>query len=93
MSRPKEEEKIQINIKLNKSKVEEIEKLAKRLKLSRSKMIKNLIDSGLDDAKIIDRLKGFELFMAGGKIVEMMKEKFYKGEVKLEEEGELKVKL
>ena len=88
----KEEEKIQVTIKLKKSMHDEIEKFAEKLGISKTQLIINLIDTGLDDVKIFNSLKLYDLMMMGGRVTRAIKEKFYKGEANLED-GELKIKM
>ena len=88
--RPKAiEAKEQYTVMLKPSVVKEIDKLAKKLGVSRSQLMANLIDIGLDDAKLFNNLGLFRLVMAGGKAAGKLKKAFYKGELEfLEEEAE-----
>lgn len=88
----KDEEKIQVTIKLKKSMHDEVEKFAEKLGISKTQLIINLIDTGLDDVKIFNALKLYDLMMIGGRITRSIKEKFYKGEAVIED-GELKIKV
>ena len=88
----KDEERIQITIKLKKSMHDELEKFAEKLGISKTQLIINLIDTGLDDVKILSALKLYDLVMVGGRVTKAIKEKFYKGEASIED-GELKIKM
>jgi hypothetical protein len=88
----KEEKKTQVTLNIKNDTLKEIDELAKKLNLSRSQMVVNLLENGLDDTKILDSFGIFDVFMAGGKFARSMKEKFYKGQASLED-GELKMKL
>lgn len=88
----KEEKKTQITLNIKDNTLEEVDALAKKLNLSRSQLIVNLMESGLDDAKLLDGFGLFDVFMSGGKLAKSIKEKFYKGEARLEG-GELKMQL
>jgi hypothetical protein len=80
--RPKAiEAKEQYTVMLKPSVVKEIDKLAKKLGVSRSQLMANLIDIGLDDAKLFNNLGLFRLVMAGGKAAGKLKKAFYKGEL------------
>lgn len=88
--RQKDEKKTQVTINIKDNTLKEIDDLAKKLNLSRSQIVVNLVESGLDDAKILDELGAFDIFMAGGKLAKSIKEKFYKGLATMED-GELKM--
>lgn len=62
MARPKKENaKIQVNVMLEPEIIQDIDKLAKKIKSSRSQFVRNLIHYGLDDVKLLDKsgLLGF----------------------------------
>ena len=88
----KNEEKIQITVKMKKSMHDEIEERAEKLGISKTQLIINLVDTGLDDMKIFSALGLVDLVMIGGRITRTIKEKFYRGEAVIEE-GELKIKM
>jgi hypothetical protein len=88
----KDEEKIQITIKMKKSMHDEVEELAGKLGISKTQLIVNLVDTGLDDMRIFNTLGLVDLVTIGGRITKSIKEKFYKGEAVIKE-GELKIKM
>jgi hypothetical protein len=92
VKKTKDEEKIQVTIKLKKGMHDELEKFAKKLGISKTQLIINLVETGLDDVKIFDELGLYDLVMLGGRVTRAIKEKFYKGEATVEE-GELKIKM
>ena len=55
-------ERPQITLKLDKSAIEKLDKYAKELKITRQQLMENLIDTGLDDLKI---LKASGMLMIG----------------------------
>ena len=82
MGRPKlKESKKQYTIMLKPSVVSEIDKLAKKLDMTRSQLMGNLVESGLDDAKMIDNLGLFKIVTAGGKAARKLKQAYYKGKL------------
>lgn len=86
--RPKAKEaKKQYTVMLKPSVVKEIDKLAKQLDLPRSQFMANLIDMGLDDARVFNNLGLFKLIMAGGKAATKLKQAFYKGNLGFLDEG------
>ena len=83
MARPKlKEAKKQYTIMLKPSVVNEIDKLAEKLDLTRSQLMGNLVESGLDDAKLFDNLGLFKIIMGGGKAARKLKQAFFKGDLK-----------
>ena len=88
----KEEKKTQVTLYIKDSTLEEVDALAKKLDLSRSQQIVNLMESGLDDARLLNKFGAFDIFMAGGRLGKSIKELFYKGKASLED-GELKINL
>lgn len=92
MARPKlKEPKKQYTIMLKPSVVEEIDKLAVKLDISRSKFMANLVESGLEDAKVLDKLQVFKIVMAGGKLANKLKIDFLSGKAKVDGNGKLKL--
>jgi hypothetical protein len=87
-----DEERIQITVKIKKSMHDDLEKMAQKLGISKTQLVVNLIDTGLDDVRILDKLGINDLVMIGGRIARKMKEKFYLGEANIEN-GELKIKV
>jgi hypothetical protein len=92
--RPKAvEAKKQYTIMLRPSVVEEIDKIAEELNLTRSQFMSNLIQVGLDDARLFNKAGLFKIIMAGGKLAEKMKRAFFVGNLDfLEEDDEAKDK-
>lgn len=62
---------INITIRFSKTELKEIEKIAKELDMPKTKLIRNLTLSGLDDAKILSKLG----FLKGTKKLADFKEK------------------
>lgn len=70
MARPKvNEPKQQFTVMLKPSVVKEIDKYAEKAELSRSQLMANLIEMGLDDAKILDKMGLIYAVKAGKKII------------------------
>jgi metal-responsive CopG/Arc/MetJ family transcriptional regulator len=70
MARPKvNEPKQQFTVMLKPSLVEEIDKFAEKAELSRSHLMANLIEMGLEDVKILDKMGLIDAVKAGKKII------------------------
>ena len=92
MARPKvKEPKKQYTIMLKPSVVKEIDRIAEKLELSRSQMMSNIIDVGLGDVKLFDKMGILDLSMVGGKLASSLKEKLISGEVKIDDKGDLQI--
>jgi metal-responsive CopG/Arc/MetJ family transcriptional regulator len=93
MVRPKvKEPKQQYTLMLKPSVVEEIDKLAGKLELSRSQLMSNLIESGLEDAKLLEKIGVLKLAMLGDKISQKFKRGLLSGKYSVDEEGDIQVK-
>ena len=69
MGRPKiKEAKKQYTVMLKPSVVKEVDKLAKKLELTRSQLMASLVESGLDEAKFFNHIGLFKLILMGGEI-------------------------
>ena len=86
--RPKAKEaKQQYTVMVKPSVIKEIDQLAKKLDLTRSQLMANLIESGMDDAKIFDDLGLFKLITVGGDASRKLKKAFYSGKLNFLEEN------
>ena len=85
----KKETKVQVTIMLEPSIIEEIETLAKKLGLSRSQFMRNLLLSGYDDAKALNSLKLLEVFGKGRDLAEKVKNALSKGAVDVGKDGNI----
>ena len=85
----KKEAKQQFTVMLRPSLVEEVDKLASKLGLTRSQFMGNLIESGFEDAKILDKLGAFDLIMAGGKVARKIRHGLLGGKLVVKDDGEL----
>ena len=88
----KKEARQQYTVMLKASTVEEIDKLASKMEMTRSHLMGNLIESGLEDAKILDRLGAFDLIKAGGKLARKIRHGLLSGKLTFKDEGELESK-
>ena len=82
MGRPKiKEAKKQYTVMLKPSVVKEVDKLAKKLEVTRSQLMGNLVESGLDDAKFFNNIGLFKLVLMGGEIARKLKLAYYKDQL------------
>jgi len=61
MTKDEKKNLIQIGVSLEEEVVETIDRLSRRLKMSRSEFAKNLILIGLDDARLMERFGVFKI--------------------------------
>ena len=71
--------------------IEKIDKMAEKLGLSRSQMIRNLTESGYEDAVMLDRFGLFSAFHLGQKVMKKVKEGIASGSIRVTKEGDLKI--
>ena len=88
----KKEARQQYTVMLKASTVEEIDKLASKMEMTRSHLMGNLIESGLDDARILDRLGAFDLIKTGGKFARKIRHGLLSGKLIVKDDGELESK-
>jgi metal-responsive CopG/Arc/MetJ family transcriptional regulator len=93
MIRPREKEpKHQFSVMLKPSVVDEIDKYAEKYNLTRSQLMGNLMESGLDDLKALDKIGIVPIVYQGSKIMKKFKEALFTGKVSLDKEGEIEIK-
>ncbi len=92
MVRPKEKEpKHQFSVMLKPSTVDEIDKYADKYNLTRSQLMANFVDSGLDEMRMLDKIGIVPLVYQGSNLMKKFKEKLFSGKVSLTEEGDIKI--
>ena len=70
MARPKKEDaKVQVNVMIEPEILEEIDKLAKKAKLTRSHFMRNLILNGLEDARLLEKTGLLGILASGRDVV------------------------
>lgn len=82
--------KKQYNVQLEDDVVERIDKLAAKLELNRSQLLRNFILGGLDDAEILDKTGVFTAVVFSRNLIRKFKEDVLKGKISLDKQGELK---
>lgn len=93
MVRPREKEpKHQFSVMLKPSIVAEIDKFADKYNLTRSQLMANLVETGLDDLRALNRVGIVPAVFHTMEILKIFKEKLFKGEVALTDKGEIKIK-
>ena len=94
MGRPRvEEPKQQYTVMLRPSVVKEIDRIgAIRGRRTRSEMMANLIDIGLEDLQSLDKLGIIQAVAIGDKVYKKLKDALRCGDIKLNEKGELEIR-
>ncbi|HOG17529.1 MAG TPA: ribbon-helix-helix protein, CopG family [Syntrophales bacterium] len=90
--KPVQEPKQQYSVKLRPSVVAEIDEMAEENGLTRSQLMGNLIESGLEDMKILKKTGIFAAVRIGEKIMRKFKEAVYSGKVSLTKDDELEIR-
>jgi metal-responsive CopG/Arc/MetJ family transcriptional regulator len=94
MGRPRvEEPKQQYTVMLRPSVVKEIDRIAAiRGRKTRSEMISNLIDLGLEDLQALDKLGILQAAAIGDKVFKKLKNALLSGDIRLDKKGELEIR-
>ena len=94
MGRPKvEEPRQQYTVMLKPSVVAEIDRIrAIRGRRTRSEMMSNLIDIGLEDLQSLDRLGILQAVAVGDKVYNKLKDALRSGDIKLNKKGDLEIR-
>lgn len=94
MGRPKiEEPKQQYTVMLRPSVVKEIDRLRTiRGRFSRSEMMSNLIELGIEDLQSLDKLGIIQAAAIGDKVFKKLKEKLMSGDIRLDKKGDLEIR-
>lgn len=94
MGRPKvEEPKQQYTVMLRPSIVKEIDRIAAiRGRRTRSEMMGNLIEIGLEDLQALDRLGLLQAAAIGDKVFKKLKDALRSGDIKLDKDGNLEIR-
>lgn len=94
MGRPKvEEPKQQYTVMLRPSIVKEIDRLAAiRGRFSRSEVMANLIELGLEEVQALDRLGLIQAAAIGDKVFKKLKDALRGGDIKLDKDGNLEIR-
>ena len=93
MVRPREKEpKHQFSVMLKPSVVDEIDKFADKYNLTRSQLMANLMEGGLDEMRTLDKIGVIPLVYHGTNIMKKFKEALFNGKVSLDDKGDIKIK-
>ena len=94
MGRPKvEEPRQQYTVMLKPSVVAEIDRIrAIRGRRTRSDMMANLIELGLEDLQSLDRLGLIQAVAIGDKVYKKLKDALRSGDIKLNKQGDLEIR-
>jgi hypothetical protein len=83
--------KKQYNVQLEDDVVARIDRIAEKLDLSRSQMMRNMLLIGIDDAEAVDKTGLFSAVMFSRDLIRKFKESVLKGRISLDDDGELKL--
>jgi len=89
---PVKEAKQQYTIMLKPSIVEEIDKYADKYNLTRSQLMANLVESGLEDMRMLNKAGVIPLIYQWSDIIKIFKEKYFAGKVTFDKKGEIQIK-
>ncbi len=84
--------KEQYTVQLEPEFVDKLDRMAAKFNLSRSQLMRNLMESGYDDAVMLDKIGLIAALKFGQKMVRGIKEGIASGKITFDKEGELKIK-
>jgi metal-responsive CopG/Arc/MetJ family transcriptional regulator len=93
MTKAREKEtKYQYSVMLKPSLVKEIDRIAEKLGLTRSQFMGNLIETALEDAKVMEKAGLFKAVIVSEKVMRKFKEYLFSGKITMDEKGELEIR-
>jgi metal-responsive CopG/Arc/MetJ family transcriptional regulator len=92
MAKSVKETKQQFTVMIKPSTVKELDKIAEHLGQTRSQLVSNLIEMGLEDMKVLEKTGLFKAVIFGDKIMRKFKEALLSGKVSLDKNGEIEVR-
>ena len=93
MVRPKAKEpKHQFSVMLRPSVVSEIDKFAEKYNLTRSQLMANIMEGGLDELRTLDKMGIVPIVFQGSGIMKKFKEALFNGKVSLDKKGDIEIK-
>jgi predicted transcriptional regulator len=84
--------KEQYTVQLDPNFVEKLDKMAEKIGVSRSQLMRNLLINAYDDAVMLDKIGLLAAFKFGQKMIKKIKEGIASGRITYDEDGELKIK-
>ncbi len=84
--------KEQYTVQLDPEFAERLDKLAAKIGISRSNLMRNLMENGYEDAVMLDRIGLLAAFKFGQKMIRKIREGIASGRITFSEDGELKIK-
>lgn len=82
----------QITVQVNPDLVKKLDKMAAKLKVTRSTLVRNLLESGYEDAAMLERIGVLTAFSMGQKLISKIKAGIASGKISFDQEGNLKMK-
>ncbi len=84
---------LQLSVKINASKLTEIDLFAQKMKLSRAHLVRNLIDAGLDDLKVMNNTGILSLAVRGIDLLDIIKTALSEKRYVIQDENKLIIDL
>lgn len=86
-------EDVQVSVKINASKINEIDLFAQKMKVSRAHLVRKLIDAGLDDLRVMNNTGILSLAVRGIDLLEIIKSALSEKRYVLEDDKKLIIDL
>ncbi len=88
-----DKKEIQLSVKIDASKLSEIDLYSKKMKLTRAHLVRNLIDAGLDDLRVMNQTGILSLAVRGVDLLEIIKSALSEKRYVLNDENKLIIDL
>jgi metal-responsive CopG/Arc/MetJ family transcriptional regulator len=82
----------QITIHLTPGFAKKIDEMAERLRVSRSTLVRNLLETAYEDARVMESTGMLAAVQFGQKLISKIKEGIASGKITFDEDGELEIK-
>jgi len=79
----------QYTVQLDPEFVKKIDRMAEKLNLSRSQLMRNLMENAYEDAAIMEKFGLFNAFNLGQKVIKKIKEGIASGRIRLAKDGDV----
>lgn len=83
--------KEQYTVQLDPQFVEKLDKMAEKIGVSRSQLMRNFLESAYEDAVMLDKIGLLAAFKFGQKMIKKIREGIASGRITFNEDGELKI--
>ncbi len=89
----KKDDIFRLTVKIDRETIAIVDKYAKKMKTNRSQLVRNLIDSGLDDIRLLECSGFLKMAMVGVDALDLVRKAFKSGSYKIQDDNKLVIDL